>query len=309
MSSISFTVPCLPIAQPRKFTHWTPDEMAVLREQYPKIGRLAAARLLGRTAASVRYKASLMGLSLDRTSEFWSEFQSRAAESKVGRKRPAQALVMKHLHAIGKLGRTTPAQRKAMSERQKNWIAENGHPRGALGHRHSPESLSKMGDAARRTWKMKTQKQKQARTVKMLETRLARYGSLSPDRKRGTWKAAWRTIGGKRKFYRSRWEANYARFLEWRRERGEVADWSHEPETFWFKGIKRGCVSYLPDFRVTMPDGAVEYHEVKGWMDAASKTKIKRMKKYHPSVVLVVIDSKSYRSLDKLLKNTVPEWE
>ena len=89
-------------------------------------------------------------------------------------------------------------------------------------------------------------------------------------------KSGWREIGGIRKYYRSRWEANYARYLEFLKVNGEIEKWEHEPETFWFEGIKRGVMSYLPDFRVTEKNGDIVFHEVKGWMDARSITKIKR---------------------------------
>ena len=126
---------------------------------------------------------------------------------------------------------------------------------------------------------------------------------------RASIKCGWREIGGVRKYYRSGWEANYARYLEWLKKKGEIAAWLHEPDTFWFAGIKRGCVSYLPDFRVTENDGREVYHEVKGWMDAKSKTKIKRMAKYHPTKKLLVIDSKAYRSLAKTMRGLIGEWE
>lgn len=124
-----------------------------------------------------------------------------------------------------------------------------------------------------------------------------------------TWKQGWREIGGIRKYYRSRWEANYARYLQFLKERKEITSWEHEPETFWFNGIKRGCVSYLPDFKVILNDGESEYHEVKGYMDSKSKTKIKRMAKYHPKVKLVVIDRKVYQSLEKSLHGFIKDWE
>jgi hypothetical protein len=110
-------------------------------------------------------------------------------------------------------------------------------------------------------------------------------------------------------YFRSRWEANYARYLELLRQHGKITSWDHEPETFWFNGVKRGCVSYLPDFKVTMPDGSIEYHEVKGWMDAKSKTKIKRMAKYHPSVKLIVIATKEYNALKKTAAAVIGDWE
>ena len=126
-------------------------------------------------------------------------------------------------------------------------------------------------------------------------------------------RSGWREIGGKRNYYRSQWEANYARYLEWLKQRGEILDWEHEPETFWFEGIKRGVCSYLPDFRVTEKkrDGSIsiEYHEVKGWMDGRSATKIRRMAKYHPDVKLIVIDAGQYRALCRDAAALVEGWE
>lgn len=132
---------------------------------------------------------------------------------------------------------------------------------------------------------------------------------MARKQKKKTWKAEWRTIGGHRKFYRSRWEANYARYLDWQKQTGLIKDWAHETETFWFDGIKRGCVSYLPDFRVTLLDGSVEFHEVKGWMDGPSKTKIRRMAKYHPTVVLKVFDSPWYKANAPKLSKSIEGWE
>jgi hypothetical protein len=124
-----------------------------------------------------------------------------------------------------------------------------------------------------------------------------------------TWKCGWREIGGYKKYYRSRWEANYARYLEHARLQGEVVEWKHEPTTFWFEGIKRGVTNYLPDFYVKYSDGREEYHEVKGWMDAKSATKIKRMGKYHPQVKLVVIERKHYMQLEKSYCKAIEGWE
>jgi len=146
------------------------------------------------------------------------------------------------------------------------------------------------------------------RTKKIILTKHSR-GNLINPRIKTTWKAAWREFGGKRKFYRSRWEANYGRYLDWLKQHGEIKEWQHEPDIFWFEGIKRGCVSYLPDFKVTNLDGSIEYHEVKGWMDDRSKTKIKRMATYHPDVKLIVIASKQYKELKKKMSSLIKGWE
>jgi hypothetical protein len=129
------------------------------------------------------------------------------------------------------------------------------------------------------------------------------------NRATASWGAGWRDIGGVKKYYRSKWEANYARYLEWLKTKGVIESWLHEPDTFWFDGIKRGCRSYLPDFKVTEKGGKIAYHEVKGWMDDKSKTKIKRMAKYHPKITLIVIDTKAYNAIKKTIKPIIKEWE
>jgi len=142
----------------------------------------------------------------------------------------------------------------------------------------------------------------------MLKTKI-RNGTYVMPRNNSSWKAGWRTIGGIKKYYRSRWEANYARYLEWLKQKGEIADWKHEPTTFWFENIKRGVRSYLPDFLVTENNGKQVYHEVKGWMDPKSKTKLKRMAKYYPDIPILLIDKSAYTALKKVLAGLISDWE
>lgn len=123
------------------------------------------------------------------------------------------------------------------------------------------------------------------------------------------WKAGWREVGDQRIYARSAWEANFSRYLEWLRSLGEIAAWRHEKVTFWFEAIKRGVRSYLPDFEVTENSGSLTFYEVKGHMDSRSKTKIKRMAKYHPSVKLVVIGRKEYGALARKVGGLIAGWE
>lgn len=102
-------------------------------------------------------------------------------------------------------------------------------------------------------------------------------------------KPSWRTIGEKTHYYRSKMEASYARQLELMKKSGLIQEWYHEPETFWFLEIKRGVRSYKPDFKVINLDGSHYWVEVKGYMDAKSKTKIKRFNKYYPNEKLIVV--------------------
>jgi hypothetical protein len=119
----------------------------------------------------------------------------------------------------------------------------------------------------------------------------------------------WRVVGLHRIYFRSKWEANYAFYLDWLSLQKKIMGWLHEPKVFWFEGIKRGCVSYLPDFQVLNYDGTHYWVEVKGWMDAKSKTKIKRFRKYYPDEKLIVVDAAWFRANACKLKLIVPNWE
>ncbi len=205
----------------------------------------------------------------------------------------------------------TDAERRANTGRvMKEYFAKNGHPRGMLGKHHSVET--RRGVSARNKARYANMTRADWRPIieKTLKTRIARYGSAAGKaRGRGSWKAGWRDIGSQRIYFRSRWEANYARYLEWLRGLGEIAEWKHEPETFWFEKIKRGARSYLPDFKVVWKDGTVEYHEVKGWMDSRSRTVLRRMRIYHPEVTMMLKDGAWFRDNHAKLAGLVPGWE
>lgn len=120
--------------------------------------------------------------------------------------------------------------------------------------------------------------------------------------------------GGKRddlggQYFRSAWEANYARYLNWLKDKGEIDRWEFEPDTFEFHKIKRGHRFYTPDFKVFDRAGGYEYHEIKGYMSPQSATKLKRMAKYYPNEPLLLVDRKSYLALEKSIKKLIPNWE
>ncbi len=123
-----------------------------------------------------------------------------------------------------------------------------------------------------------------------------------------------RAKGGRREdigiYVRSSWEANYARYLNWLLKNRQIQKWEYEPDTFRFDAIKRGCRSYMPDFKVTELNGDIVYHEVKGYMDQRSRTALKRMGKYYPNVKVIVIDGAAYKRLEKQCAGgLVKNWE
>ncbi len=118
---------------------------------------------------------------------------------------------------------------------------------------------------------------------------------------------AWIEIGGKTFYMHSKWERNYARYLQWLKRNGQIAEWDYEPRTFDFPEA-HGNNSYLPDFLVTENDGRRYYVEIKGYMTRGSKVKMKRFRKYFPEETLVLVDADQYRKLARDLKR-LPGWE
>ncbi len=114
-------------------------------------------------------------------------------------------------------------------------------------------------------------------------------------------------------FFRSSWEANYARYLNFQVKAKFIYHWEYEPDTFWFEAIRRGTRSYLPDFKIYKRGKGgktkVYYVEVKGWMDAKSKTKLKRMAKYHPDIEIRVVGGKEYKAIKKQFGRILDNWE
>jgi hypothetical protein len=103
------------------------------------------------------------------------------------------------------------------------------------------------------------------------------------------------------KYFRSSWEANYARYLNYIKE-----PWEYEPKEFEFP-IKRGNRTYKPDFWLPKKQNWIE---IKGYMDQKSKTKLNRFKKYYPEEFekLIIITEQEYKEIAKY-KGLIPYWE
>lgn len=110
----------------------------------------------------------------------------------------------------------------------------------------------------------------------------------------------WYESADRKYFLKSSWETLYAQFLDKQLKDGKIVEWEYEPDTFWFEKIKRGVRSYTPDFKVKYPNGRVEYHEVKGYLDSKSKTKLNRMRIYHPEIEMRLIDRAVMKQLNLL---------
>ena len=97
--------------------------------------------------------------------------------------------------------------------------------------------------------------------------------------------------------FKSRYERNYARFLNYLGIR-----WEYERRTFVFEKIQTGTRVYTPDFY--LPDESAKvghevYHETKDYLDRRSRTQLSRIKRYYPEVQVVLIDSGFFREIER----------
>ena len=288
---------------------WTDLEIEWLKLNYPLIGKKESAKFLNKSESSIRMKTSRLGLKQDKQSKFFFDWQSRAASSKVGKKRPEQAEIILKLHRQGRLKMTEEGKEKT-GNRTREMIAKKGHPKGMLGKKHSEDTLKIISNATIKMWNNPESILNQSSHRQKLSDRMSlsqNQGILRNGYSRGK--------QGRREdldniFFRSSWEANYARYLNFLKLKGLIYKWEFEPDTFWFEKIKRGVRSYLPDFKIwDSPLSMPYYVEVKGWMDDKSKTKLKRMNKYYPEIRVDVVARKEYNEIKKKISSMIPSWE
>ncbi len=185
-----------------------------------------------------------------------------------------------------------------------NYVVKNNHPRGYLGKNHSKEFSEQLSIRSKNQWKALSEKEKELIIDKRIKSRIAN-GTLNPlNNQKNPYS---RARGGRRKdlgniYFRSSWEANMARYYNY-----VGIKWQYEPREFIFESIKRGCLSYRPDFYLPDEDRWVE---VKGWMDKKSKTKLKRFEKYYPEeyAKLEIIGEKEYKAFEKYSR-LISNWE
>ena len=110
-------------------------------------------------------------------------------------------------------------------------------------------------------------------------------------------------VGEKSYYFRSKWEYEYACYLEFLKKQKEIQNWTYEPKTFEFP-IKHGTTRYTHDFCVYANNGQHQWEEVKGFMTGKANTQINRFRKYYPKEKLIIIDSEWFKSV----KNKKQLW-
>lgn len=261
---------------------WAIEEIEKLAQLYLNEGKInlaAFARSVGRDKANVCRKAKQLGLrtTYHRVKTFEQRTPAMQARIRASQQTPEE------LH-------------KKMSFLAQERIKRYGHPRGFRELRICP-TCGRFFDVEHNSPQKYCGVEcsyKRPRTVNMYS----------------------RGRGGKREdlgniYFRSRYEANYARYLNFLMANGcEIVKWEYEPDTFWFNKIKRGVRSYTPDFKVFLNNGQVEYHEVKGWDYSKGITARKRMVKYCPHIKLVLVGEEFFKAVKSQgFHRLIPTWE
>jgi hypothetical protein len=108
--------------------------------------------------------------------------------------------------------------------------------------------------------------------------------------------------------FRSCWEADWARQLEFWRRAGLVKRWEYEPDSFALP-FKAKPKRYLPDFKVYWAGSLVEYHEVKGVADARARRNAIGMRRFHPDVRVRRIGIDCIREMRREMAAHIPNLE
>lgn len=315
---ITLEIPRVPESQnntSRRITRpFTDADLEHLRIHYAgyaasgKLSELAAS--MGRTRQFICRKARTLGLTDQNRTKPWLVW--RIADKDL------QAFV--NLHATSsnsemavKLGLNKSTLQKQLGrlglkrDPADKWIL-NPHPRGMKGKKHSAAIVEGIAERTRQQWADPKSAFNSEIHRQDCSDRASRLQAEGKFRQRYS-----RARVGKRadlddQFFRSSWEANYARYLNFLKKQGLILGWEYEPKVFWFEQIKRGARSYTPDFHIT-ETGKSYYVEIKGWMDPKSATKLARMAKYYPEVEIRVIQRSQYRSLAAKMARLLPGWE
>lgn len=289
---------------------WTKIQLDCLRVCYKDTTHQEIGRLLGKTRNAVRGKA--WELKLRKKALPYSEEEMQIIRTLYGKNIPLTQIANKLnrprtcvCHMAGVMGLTdmnrqrqlSDEQRQEMSNRTREWLRKHGHPRGYREIRTCP--------MCSRFFEVKHSLKQECCSCSCATRKRMKGMNMFSRSKIGKRK----DLNGQ--FFRSNYEANYARLLNFFIENGsDITRWEYEPDTFEFKNIKRGTRFYTPDFKVFFNDGHIEYHEVKGWDYPKGITARKRFARNFPHLKLMLIDGDYFKAIkrqgvDRLINN----WE
>jgi len=216
------------------------------------------------------------------TTEYRDRYPKAILTSEATRQKISESLSGKNHPNFGKI--TPESTRKKISE------AMEGDKNPNYGKKPSESTRQKLSDS--HTGK-KLSKEHRKKLSKALEEGY-RTGKREVP-KHGSGKAGVR--GDLGQFFRSNYEANIARILNYHQIR-----WLYEPKRF-----DLGKYKYRPDFY--LPDKDL-WIEVKGWIRPETEEKVAyQIREFNKDHKLLVIDEKKYSQLEQKYKPLISEWD
>lgn len=246
---------------------------------------------------------------IEKYNQYKSQYKLDVLAAELGRTKQFICRKAKALGLTNKKDKKMPEDiRIRLSEIMTKWISENGHPRGALGYRHTESDIRKMSDAQTRSWKNPKCIRNSEEYRQMLSDRLHNskmLGVMNVFSNRGKHPI---TLGGVDFVFKSTWEVEVAKRLESLKSEKLIAGWDYEKVHFEFKDVSRLFRSYCPDFDVYFSNGDVLYIEVKGWKMESSMKRISMFRERYPFEKYFLLDKQEYRKVlneDGYLKNKI----
>lgn len=192
---------------------------------------------------------------------------------------------------------------KKKSKSMKEWHANHTHP--FLGKKHNEKVKKEQSKRAKNYFENQTEEEKNKRRKNQRYSRIKNgtlyvHGNGETGYSRG--RNGYRKDLGKY-FFKSAWEANYARYLNYLNIK-----WEYEPKRFIFHNVEYMPISYAPDFYLPEYD---QWVEIKGWKDEKSKKRLNRFKEHYPEEYkkLILIQEKEYAEIDEKYKDIIKNWE
>lgn len=252
----------------RKWTQirfWNFAEIGVLEDAYRRAGDKRTidlddlSRRLDRHKTNICRKARQLGL-----------------DTKYGRKMTSQQIKKHREKGKNQWNNLSEQEQGNIKTHLHSFVINGKHPRGMLGKIHTVKTKRETSVRSKKMW---SDPESKVNSLEFREKRAKISSKLMQDRLRKGWNPYSDGKKGKRvdlggQFFRSAWEANYARFLNFL-----GLEWEYEPSTFQFP-VKRGVLTYTPDFYLPNDDVWIE---IKGWLRAKDKIRLKRFKKYYPN--------------------------
>ena len=307
---------------------WTKKEDEYLKDHFMEMDHESMGNVLGRTRNAVRKRCFALKLrkkekawtneEIERLKMVYQEHEGKyldldAVAEDFGRSRFGIAMKASKL-GISSMERPKSADViEGISIRVKKWYEENEHPKGMLGKKHKESTKKQNGEKIKAMWKDPNSKVN-SKEYREKRAKISSKQMIKQLKEKPNWTYS-NALRGQRKdlgetFFRSRWEANYARYLNHLKDQGDIYEWEFEPHTFKFPDQTERPYSYTPDFRIyKTKHSKPEYHEIKGWMDELSKKKLALMNKHYLDVSLIVIGEPEYMALENEMGEQLLNWE